>query len=193
MKTALKPILTDYATRILKYYNNQVLTKSTLQSQTSESKPQKPQNITIIDFSQPSSQARLYTLDAETLQVIYQTYVTHGSGSGGLYTTSFSNVPESHKSSLGVSRTSYTYQGKNGLSLKLEGLEPGYNDNIFSRSIVVHGADYIGNGKTGRSWGCYAVPMAEIKQFINMIKNGNLIFAYYPDQKYLKESKFLKE
>lgn len=149
--------------------------------------------LTVIDFTLPSNKKRLWIVDMTTGKTILHTYVTHGVGSGDLYPKSFSNIEGTHKSSIGVYQTTgITYQGKNGYSLKINGLEKGFNDQAFNRSIVVHGATYIGGGKTGRSWGCPAVPMVESKESINLIKGGSIIVIYYPDSKWLLTSRFLK-
>lgn len=111
--------------------------------------------------------------------------------------TSFSNTPGSLKSSIGVFLTEETYDGKNGYSLRLRGLERGVNDNAYDRDIVIHGAPYVNPdmikkyGQVGRSWGCPAVSKAIYKPLINTIKNDSVVFAYYPDQNWLSNSKFL--
>lgn len=144
----------------------------------------------VVDFSLPSNEPR-FTIYDSSGQPIYKTFVAHGEGSGGVDATKFSNIDGSHMSSLGVYKTLQTYQGKHGYSLRIDGLEDGFNNHAFVRNIVVHGSDYIGNGRTGRSWGCFAIPQSEVRRVINQIKGGVLIIAYYPDQKWLSESKFL--
>jgi hypothetical protein len=133
--------------------------------------------VVLIDFSLPSSQPRLIVVNIKTNKVVLITYVAHGTGSGGQYATHFSNIDGSHESSLGVYITLTTYYGHNGLSLKVRGIEDS-NSNAYNRAILVHGANYIGNGKTGRSWGCFAVPKNISNQLIDIIKNGAIIFAY---------------
>jgi hypothetical protein len=152
--------------------------------------------ITIADFSQSSSKKRLYVIDTRNYRVLYNTYVAHGKNSGLNYAERFSNVPESLQSSLGFYVTRQTYFGKHGLSLRLEGLEQGFNDNAMERAIVMHGAEYIGSNRLGsaymgRSFGCPAVPQAESKAIINTLKNGTALFIYHPTQKYLNASKIL--
>ncbi len=142
--------------------------------------------ITIIDFSLPSTTKRLWVVDLSTNTILYNSYVSHGMNSGGQYATSFSNSSSSNKSSLGFYATGECYVGKNGLSLKLDGLEKGVNDNARARSIVIHGADYanpkILNSQNylGRSQGCPALPEALAKQIINTIKNKSCLFIYHP-------------
>lgn len=148
-----------------------------------------------VNFTKPSSEKRLQVIQSPGTteeKVMFETYVTHGSGSGGLYAEKFSNINNSHQSSLGVFRTAETYIGKHGLSCKLDGLEPLFNDQARNRSIVIHGAGYIGNGETGRSWGCFAVPIKETTEFVNLVKNGSLLIAYYPDKTWLSRSIFLQ-
>ncbi|MBS0290160.1 MAG: murein L,D-transpeptidase catalytic domain family protein [Proteobacteria bacterium] len=153
--------------------------------------------MTIIDYSLPSTKRRLWVLDMNKQKVIYHTLVAHGSGSGGNVATQFSDKPGSLQSSLGVFVTGKTYQGKHGLSLTLHGLEQGINGNAERRRIVVHGAGYVNEGtadrlgRLGRSWGCPALDTRLASPIIQTIKDGSLIFAYYPDNNWLKRSKFL--
>jgi hypothetical protein len=153
--------------------------------------------LSICDFSQSSRRKRFYVIDMEEQKVLVNTYVAHGRRSGGEYARTFSNNPESHKSSLGFYITRNTYFGDHGLSLKIDGLEKGFNDRASSRNIVVHGSDYVGpdyirnNPFTGRSFGCPAVPSSEINDVINTIKEGTCLFIYHPTKKYLKQSKIL--
>ena len=152
-----------------------------------------PGYLTICDFSQSSKQKRLYIIDVCNDTIVMNTYVAHGHNSGGEYATRFSNKPRSKQSSLGFYITKNTYLGENGLSLRVEGLEPGFNDRAYRRAIVIHGADYIGDGSTGRSYGCPAVPLKESKTIINTIKNGTCLFIYNPEKKYLQSSKILND
>ncbi|HEY0679395.1 MAG TPA: murein L,D-transpeptidase catalytic domain family protein [Chitinophagaceae bacterium] len=153
--------------------------------------------ITVADFSKSSRSKRLYILDVESQRVVMQTYVAHGRGSGGEYATSFSNTPESHKSSLGFYITKGTYVGQHGTSLVLDGLERGINDNAESRKIVIHGARYIGdrhlrsNPFTGRSHGCPAVANNLSKKIIQTIKDGSVLFIYHPTNSYLNKSRII--
>jgi len=150
--------------------------------------------LSICDFTQSSSRKRLYVIDVQKKKLLFNTYVAHGMNSGTDYATSFSNRPESFKSSLGFFVTTKTYTGKNGLSLKVKGLEKGYNDMAAKRNIVLHGSDYIGaeylknNGEMGRSLGCNVIPNAISPKIIRTIKNGSCFFVYHPTKKYLAES-----
>ena len=152
-----------------------------------------PEYLTICDFSQSIRQKRLYLIDVENNTVVMNTYVSHGRRSGGEYARKFSNGYKSLQSSLGFYRTGKTYMGEHGLSLRLEGLEPGINDKAYRRAVVVHGASYIGDGKAGRSFGCPAVPKEESKKIINTIKNGTCLFIYHPEKKYLQTSRILND
>ncbi|HUC82766.1 MAG TPA: murein L,D-transpeptidase catalytic domain family protein [Flavisolibacter sp.] len=152
--------------------------------------------VAIADFSQSSSKKRLYVIDTRNYRVVYNTYVAHGKNSGLNYAERFSNTPESLQSSLGFYLTKQTYTGKHGLSLRLDGLEQGFNDKAMERAIVMHGAEYIGPNRSGadymgRSFGCPAVPQAESKAIINTLKNGTCLFIYHPTQKYLNASRIL--
>jgi hypothetical protein len=149
--------------------------------------------LSIVDFSQPSNKKRLYILDMKNYKVLHNTLVAHGKNSGYDMASSFSNTPNSLKSSPGFYLTENTYNGDNGYSLRLIGLERGINDNAYERTIVMHGADYISNeratsGFVGRSWGCPAVPRKEAVPIINRIKNGSCLFIYTPDTYYLSKS-----
>lgn len=153
--------------------------------------------LTVIDFNLPSSEKRMYVLDLEKKKILFVTYVAHGQNSGEKYATSFSNRNGSHQSSLGFYRTAGTYQGGNGYSLLLDGLEEGINDQARSRAIVIHGADYCSeevirsSGRLGRSFGCPALPRELTKPIINTIKGGSLLFIYADQPGYLSISKVL--
>jgi len=152
--------------------------------------------LTVIDFSQPSRKKRMYIIDMKKRDVLINTYVAHGKNTGLDYANKFSNIHESLQSSLGFYITKETYFGKHGLSLKLNGMERGYNDNAEERAVVVHGADYIGDHRKGaeymgRSFGCPAVPQHQSAKVINMIKNGSVLFIYHPSNNYLHGSKIL--
>jgi len=153
--------------------------------------------LTIVDFSKSSREKRLVVIDLKEKEVLVNTVVAHGRNTGQEFARSFSNLPRSNKSSIGFYITRSTYMGSNGYSLKLDGFEKGFNDKAMQRAIVMHGADYadesvIGRkGYLGRSFGCPAVPDKYNRKIIDRIKNGNCLFVYYPDQKYLKTSKLL--
>ncbi|GAB3326167.1 murein L,D-transpeptidase catalytic domain family protein [Larkinella ripae] len=153
--------------------------------------------LSIVDLSQPSSHKRLYVIDLESHKLLFQEYVAHGRNSGELMAATFSNTSSSFQSSLGFYQTLGTYQGKHGLSLQLQGLERGFNDNAFSRAIVMHGADYVcedfirQTGRLGRSQGCPAVSNASSKAIIQAIKGGSCLFVYSPNPNYIQKSTFL--
>jgi hypothetical protein len=156
-----------------------------------------PKTLTIIDYSLPSTEPRLWVLDLKTGRTLYEEVVAHGRGSGGNIATAFSNAADSHQTSLGLFVTEDTYVGQNGYSMRLNGLEPGVNDHARARAIVMHGATYVDpalatvQGRIGRSWGCPALRPAVAKELIDHIKGGNLLFAYYPDKEWLTGSQFL--
>jgi hypothetical protein len=152
-----------------------------------------PGYLTICDLSQSIRQKRFYLIDIANDKVLLNTYVAHGRKSGGEYARRFSNGFKSLQSSLGFYLTKNTYVGENGLSLRLEGLEPGFNDKAYRRAVVIHGASYIGEGLAGRSFGCPAVPKKESKVIINTIKNGTCLFIYHPEKKYLQTSRILND
>jgi len=156
-----------------------------------------PETLTVIDYSKPSSERRLWVFDLKAKELVYEELVAHGQGSGANMATQFSNEDESHQTSLGLFVTRDTYVGKNGYSLRLDGLDRGVNDRARDRAIVMHGAPYVSeqfvkaNGRLGRSWGCPAISAVVAKQMIDRVKGGGLVFAYYPDAKLLKTSKYL--
>jgi len=150
--------------------------------------------LTICDFTQSSCSKRLYIIDVRRKKLLYRTYVAHGKNSGDEYATSFSNEPESFKSSLGFYITKKTYYGRNGLSCRIEGLDAGFNDMAAKRNIVLHGSGYAGekylkaNGILGTSQGCAAIPLKMKKKVIRLVRNGSCLFIYHPTEKYLLES-----
>lgn len=158
----------------------------------------KSQTISIIDFTLPSTEKRLWVVDLAAGRIIYHSLVAHGKNTGDLYARQFSNKHDSYQSSLGFYLTGKTYTGKHGLSLKLHGLEPGINDHAESRAIVIHGANYVNEdyakkvGRLGRSWGCPAIPMEQHKEIINLLAGGTCMFIYYPDEDYLSKSRFAR-
>ncbi|RRA94645.1 murein L,D-transpeptidase catalytic domain family protein [Paenimyroides viscosum] len=154
--------------------------------------------LTIIDFTKSSTERRMWVIDMKSNEILYQTVVSHGRNSGKEYATDFSNTRESYKSSLGFYTTAETYFGKHGLSLRLDGLEPGINSNARERDIVIHAADYANErmgknqGYLGRSLGCPALPNDVAHDIINLIKNESCLFIYHADQKgYLNASNLL--
>ncbi len=140
--------------------------------------------LTVIDYSLPSTQPRLWVLDLANGKVLFHELVAHGSGSGNNYATRFSNNDNSHQTSLGLFVTGGTYEGGNGYSLKLRGLDKGFNDRAEGRHIVMHGAWYVSaeharaQGRLGRSWGCPAVSQESAQPVIDTIKGGSFVFSY---------------
>jgi hypothetical protein len=153
--------------------------------------------ISIADFSQPSTNKRLYVIDLEKKEVLFNTWVAHGKNSGQEMATNFSNTPHSNKSSLGFYTTMATYNGRNGYSLRLNGEERGFNDNALGRDIVMHAADYVNTdyiasqGWIGRSQGCPAVMPILNKPIIETIKGGTCFFIYAEQSDYLQRSALL--
>lgn len=153
--------------------------------------------LTVIDFSLPSNQKRLWIINLKEKQILFNDLVAHGRNSGNIMAEKFSNISESHMSSQGFYLTGNTYHGKHGLSLRLNGMEKEINDNAFDRAIVMHGADYVSEefiqtyGRLGRSYGCPSVSNAISKDVINTIKDETCLFIYSPALKYDKLSKLL--
>jgi hypothetical protein len=156
------------------------------------------QILSIVDMSQPSCQKRLYIIDMAAKKLLVHTLVAHGKNSGEFKATKFSNTNSSLQSSLGFYVTGGTYLGSNGYSMRLKGMEKGFNDQAENRAIVMHGAPYVNEdiakrtGRIGRSWGCPAVSVKEHKMIIDLVKNGSCLFVFAPEKKYLTASSFTK-
>lgn len=154
---------------------------------------EKTSYLTVIDMSLSANRNRFFLIDVENRKIVHKSVVAHGRNSGGEFAKYFSNKVGSFKSSIGFYRTAETYHGKHGLSLRLDGLEYS-NNNARKRAIVIHSADYVSssfikkNGRLGRSLGCPSLPQKNYDQVVNKIKNGSLLFIYYPEEAYLKNS-----
>ena len=155
--------------------------------------------LTVIDYSLPSSQQRLFVFDLAAKKLLFNELVAHGKNSGGDIANFFSNEPGSEATSLGLFVTQDTYIGHNGYSLRLRGLEEGVNDMASDRAIVLHGAYYVSReavrvlGRLGRSWGCPAVRSEIAQKLIDTIRGGSAIFAYYPEKSWLSNSVYLRQ
>lgn len=153
--------------------------------------------LTIIDYSLASTQPRLWVFDLTNGRLLFNELVAHGKNSGKNYAKRFSNRTGSLQSSLGLFQTKDTYTGSNGYSLRMEGLDKGFNDNSMERAIVMHGAPYVNTkhakkfGHLGRSWGCPAINNGIAKKVIDTIKSEQFVFSYYPDNHWLHTSSLL--
>lgn len=155
----------------------------------------------VLDFSLPSTDPRLFVVDLREGELLFAELASHGIGSQDptdlRYADRFSNVSGSNMSSLGMIRASETYYGDHGYSMRLDGLEPGTNDNVRDRVIVVHSADYATQdfvddyGYLGRSQGCPAIDPAISDAVINTLTDGGLLFAFYPDPGWMADSPYL--
>jgi len=154
--------------------------------------------LTVCDFSMSSNKKRLWVIDMNERKVVFNSLVAHGKNTGEEFAEKFSNTESSYQSSLGFYITDTTYKGGNGYSLRLLGMDKGFNDAALQRAVVMHGADYVSeefaaaHKRIGRSWGCPAVPRALAEPMINTIKGKNVLFIYYPDENYLSSSEWLK-
>jgi hypothetical protein len=153
--------------------------------------------LTVIDYSLASTAKRLWVFDLRAEEILFHELVAHGKNTGDNYARNFSNRDGSLQTSLGTFVTADTYYGGNGYSLRLKGLDRGYNDNAMSRYIVMHGAPYVSEafarqqGRIGRSWGCPALSQDAAPKVIDTIKGGSVIFSYYPDDTFLASSSYL--
>lgn len=155
--------------------------------------------LTVIDYSLPSSQPRLFVFNLATRKLLFRELVAHGKNSGGDHTNYFSNSPGSLATSIGLFVTADTYNGGNGYSLRLKGLDEGFNDMAWDRLIVMHGASYVSRaainalGRLGRSWGCPAVRTEVARKIIDTVRGGSAVFAYYPEKTWLASSEWLRK
>lgn len=158
-----------------------------------------PATLSVIDYSLPSTRPRLWVFDLAQPRLIYQELVAHGRNTGENMASRFSNINGSFMSSLGAFETQEAYVGANGYSLRLRGLEPGFNDLARERAIVIHGAPYVSEdlvrrqGRLGRSLGCPAVRPEIAQALIDRIRGGSFVFAYYPDPDWLQRSALLQD
>lgn len=178
--------------------NPQVISLALSALECAKSQGMKPsRNLTVIDYSLPSTMPRLWVFDLKLGKVLFEELVAHGRNTGENYAQFFSNTYGSLQSSLGLFLTKETYSGRNGYSLRIDGLEEGFNDKAMERAIVFHGADYVNTkfvqkqGRIGRSLGCPAVRNGIAQQVIDTIKGEQFLFSYYPDQQWLANSQFL--
>jgi len=153
--------------------------------------------LTIVDYSLPDNEKRLWVVNLQDKKVLLNIYVAQGKHTGLIYAKHFSNVPGTLESSLGLYLTGGTFVGNDGLSMRVYGLDKGFNNNAFRREIVMHGAWYVSQafvneyGRVGRSWGCFALDKTMIRPVTSLIKNGSLLFAYFPEQAWLNDSIYL--
>lgn len=190
--------LTDALSSKAPELNQTVLNKAlmSMQCATNNGMPN-AERLAVIDFSLPSTEKRLWIFDLTNQSLVLEELVAHGNNTGDKYATDFSNIVGSHQSSIGLFRTQESYFGRHGYSLRMDGLEPGINDNARDRAIVIHAADYVDPewikryGRIGRSQGCPAVRQDVVDQVVDNLKDGQFLFTYYPDQDWLQSSAFL--
>lgn len=163
----------------------------------SENKLENSKYLTIIDMSMSSNSERLFIINMNDNKIEHQSIVAHGRASGNEFAKYFSNIINSHQSSIGFYHTAETYFGKHGLSLRLDGLEFS-NNNARKRAIVIHSADYVSvdfikkYGRLGRSFGCPSLPKKDYKEIIQKIKAGSALFIYSSNETYINKSSLLK-
>jgi len=158
----------------------------------------RPAILTIIDYTKPSNEPRFYVLNLAEKRLVYESHVSHGKNSGLIVPVIFSNNRNSFQSSLGFYLTLDAYRGHYGYSLRLKGLEEGFNSNVYARKIVIHGAEYSDpsfiedHGFLGRTNGCPALPFSVASQIIDYIKGGTVIYVVGNDNKYLDRSAYVR-
>lgn len=153
----------------------------------------------VIDFDRPPEERRLWVFDLKSRQLIFHDYVAHGIGSGAEVATHFSNREGSLASSVGLYVTRETYKGRKGLSLRLIGLDPGFNDWAYRRRVVMHSARYMSatyqaeqGGRFGHSEGCPVLRPERAREIIPILSGGSLIFAHGTDEAWLSQSAWLR-
>ena len=196
---AAESSLQDALSKLAPQANPQVIGLALAATECAAAQGQPPSDrLAVIDYSKPSTEPRLWVFDLAKRKLLYHELVAHGRNTGENLATKFSNTPESLQSSLGLFRTLGTYAGRNGYSLRMEGLEPGTNDHALARALVIHGAAYVNpalahqQGRIGRSYGCPAVRNAIARPLIDTLKGGQYVFSYYPDARWLNSSPYLK-
>ncbi|MCM2331445.1 MAG: murein L,D-transpeptidase catalytic domain family protein [Pseudomonas sagittaria] len=196
--TASHPTLAQSLAKAAPTLNQKVLRHALAAMQCALNNGAEPaERLAVIDFSLPSTQRRLWIFDLSSQTLLLQELVAHGQGSGENFATSFSNTEGSHQSSIGLFRTSESYFGQHGYSLRMDGLEPGINDRARERAIVIHPADYVNpawikrHGRIGRSHGCPAVRPEVARMVVDSLKGGQFMFSWYPDQKWVRSSAYL--
>ncbi len=196
---AATPSLQDALSQLAPQANPKVIALALAPTECAAAQGQPPSDrLAVIDYSKPSTEPRLWVFDLARRKLLYHELVAHGRNTGENLATKFSNTPESLQSSLGLFRTLGTYAGRNGYSLRMEGLEPGTNDHALERALVIHGAAYVNpalarqQGRIGRSYGCPAVRSAIARPLIDALKGGQYVFSYYPDARWLGASPYLK-
>lgn len=161
--------------------------------------PKNKDEIIIIDFSKNSDEERFFFIDLKNAKIKSKTYVAHGKNSGAERALSFSNQPNSYKSSIGFFLTRSHYKGRYGYSIRLKGLDDEFNSNAVRRGIVIHGSkesekSYIERyGFLGRTEGCPALPLSISFDIMKNIKENTVLFIYGEDEEYLKNSIFLNK
>jgi len=140
--------------------------------------------IAIADMAAPSSEARFHLVDLASGQVESHR-VAHGRGSDPAhsgYLERFSNDFGSYATSNGAYTTGDYYDGKYGLSMKVQGLDWS-NNNAESRAIVIHNAWYAEDdmiplhGMLGRSEGCFAMSRKSQYEVMRKLAGGRMIYA----------------
>ncbi|MFN3199077.1 MAG: murein L,D-transpeptidase catalytic domain family protein [Bradymonadia bacterium] len=155
----------------------------------------------IIDFSMHSSDARQWVFDLLTGDLLWRLHVAHGEASSDpndpAWSVVFSNIPESHQSSLGMIRTAESYVGDWGISYRLDGLEPGFNDNVRRRDIVMHPweesrPEYVNtHGITGTTWGCPGIDDRVAPAVVDRLADGTLMFFWHPGSNWHRQSAYI--
>ncbi|UTW62747.1 murein L,D-transpeptidase catalytic domain family protein [bacterium SCSIO 12741] len=136
----------------------------------------KAQFAILIDYDSPVFRKRLWVVDLKSRRTLLNAHVSHAYKSGLLWATEFSNEPESKISSKGVFKTLNAYKSQFGegeyqIGMRIQGLEPGINDNVFQRNIVFH------SHHSPWSEGCFMTLPSINKEIIDLTRDGNLLIV----------------
>ncbi|MCA9623215.1 MAG: murein L,D-transpeptidase catalytic domain family protein [Myxococcales bacterium] len=156
----------------------------------------------VVDFAVHAAQKRMWVFDVFDTSLRHHTYTTVGEASdpnADGFADSFSNLSGSHKSSLGLMKGAELYTGTYGPSMRLDGLEPGFNDNVRPRAIVVHSwtgsaPAYVATHPTSGAaptWGCLGIDPGIVEDLRSFLAEGGLLLSHFPDGSWSQTSTFL--
>ncbi len=174
----------------------------------------KPYLVTIVDFTKPSNEKRMWIVDIKKRKLLLGSpfHVGHGKGGGKMQSgkrapkntsdsipKNFSNQTGSYLSSLGAFVTLNICKkplgkfsdNKDRITLKIDGLDGSVNNRAFNRGIYFHAASYVKpkeNPKhVGCSHGCFVTQERINEKIIPVIKNGSFVYAYGPGVKKISD------
>lgn len=144
----------------------------------------------------PSNKKRLWVFNIKNGDTKYFTYVAQGQNTGRNVAKHFSNSVGSLESSIGVYLTGKIYDGVDGQSMRIHGLDKHFNNNAYQRDIVMHPAWYVSHcfakkyKRIGCTYGCFGLSEKLAPKIISTIYDGTIMVAYYPNKKWLAASAY---